>query len=212
MKIAILGSMQLSEKMLEIQKELEHTLGHEATISEFVDSMLGKTDEEKEILKIQQKNHQDAMKKDLQRLESADAVLVINLDKNGVANYIGGNTFLELGHAHLKGIKMYFYNPIPEIPYYKTELEAFKPVILNGDLSKIGNEVKKGKYKHYKGTIVEVMSTAFHSEDLSEYVVYNHPDPVKGFEGGTIWIRPKEMFLEIVTIEGEKVPRFKFIE
>jgi len=29
------------------------------------------------------------------------------------------------------------YNPIPDMPYCKTEIEAVKPVILHGELSKI---------------------------------------------------------------------------
>jgi hypothetical protein len=59
------------------------------------------------------------------------------LDKNGIKNYIGGNTFLEMGFAHVLNQKIFLLNPIPEIPFYKTEIEAMRPVVLNGDLAKI---------------------------------------------------------------------------
>jgi len=72
-------------------------------------------------------------------------------------------------------------------------------------------EVKLGKYKHFKGTVVEVIGTALHSETMEEMVVYNHPDPVKGKDANTMWVRPKEMFLDMKDIDGKKVPRFEFI-
>jgi len=70
-------------------------------------------------------------------MQGADAVVVLNLDKHGIANYIGGNTFLEIGFAHVLNQKIFLLNPIPDIQFYKTEIEAMKPVILNGDLSLI---------------------------------------------------------------------------
>ncbi|MDP2656195.1 MAG: DUF1653 domain-containing protein [bacterium] len=72
-------------------------------------------------------------------------------------------------------------------------------------------DIKLGKYQHYKGTIVEVTGLALHSETLEEMVVYNHPDPVKGMEANTLWVRPKAMFLENVVIDGQDVPRFRYI-
>lgn len=68
-----------------------------------------------------------------------------------------------------------------------------------------------GKYRHYKGTTVEVIGVALHSETLEEMVVYNHPDPVKGLGANTMWVRPLKMFLENVNYEGKQVPRFTFI-
>ena len=46
-----------------------------------------------------------------------------------------------------------------------------------------------------------------HSESLEELVVY------QGLYGDNpIWVRPLDMFLEKVVINGKKVPRFKYIE
>jgi len=71
--------------------------------------------------------------------------------------------------------------------------------------------IKLGTYIHYKGTKVEVIGTALHSETLEEMVVYNHPDPMKGKKENTMWVRPKKMFLEKVSINDKQIPRFKFI-
>jgi predicted RNA-binding protein with PUA domain len=67
---------------------------------------------------------------------SSDAILVLNFDKNGVKNYIGGNTLMEIGFAHVHDKKIFLLNPIPDMPY-KDEIEATDPVVLSGDLSKI---------------------------------------------------------------------------
>ena len=72
--------------------------------------------------------------------------------------------------------------------------------------------MKLGKYQHFKGMIVEVIGIALHSETMEEMVVYNHPDPVKGKDANTLWVRPKKMFLEEIEVDGKKVPRFKLIE
>ena len=70
-------------------------------------------------------------------MQDADAVLVLNLDKNGIKNYVGGNTLMEIGFAHVLNQKIFMYNPIPETTYCKSEIEAVRPVVINGDLSKI---------------------------------------------------------------------------
>ena len=69
-----------------------------------------------------------------------------------------------------------------------------------------------GKYKHFKGTIVEVIGVALHSETQDKMVVYNHPDPVKGLEGDTMWARPYDMFFEEIVRDGKKMMRFEKID
>lgn len=86
---------------------------------------------------IHQKNNMNAIREFWNAMQGANAVLVLNLDKHGIANYIGGNTLMEIGFAHVLNQKIFLYHGIPEIPYYKSEIEAMKPIIINEDLSKI---------------------------------------------------------------------------
>jgi hypothetical protein len=65
-----------------------------------------------------------------------DAVLVLNFEKHGQRNYIGGATFLEIYDAFRLGKPIYLYNPIPEGMLHD-ELCGFQPIILNGDLKKL---------------------------------------------------------------------------
>lgn len=136
MKIGVIGSMQFSERMIEVRDELIRR-GHDAFVTKFAAPMVGKTDEEKEVMKLDQKYHQDAIREFWQMMPGADAVLVLNYDKSGIKNYIGGNTLMEIGFAHVLHQKVFLMNPIPDIPFYKTEIEAMRPVIINGDLSLI---------------------------------------------------------------------------
>ena len=68
-------------------------------------------------------------------------------------------------------------------------------------------EVKKGRYKHFKGKEYQVIGVARHSETLEEYVVYHAVH-----DQNEIWIRPKEMFLEEIERAGKKMRRFTFID
>ncbi len=137
MKIAICGSMVFTEKMLETKKALEK-LGHVAFVSGFSDAYVGRTEKEKEELTLFHKNQKDAIREFWEVIKKSDAILVLNYDRRGIKNYIGGNTLMEIGFAHVLGKKVFLMNPIPNIEYYKSEIEAVKPVIINGDFSKIG--------------------------------------------------------------------------
>ena len=61
-------------------------------------------------------------------------------------------------------------------------------------------------YRLYKGTKVKVLSEGLHSESLEPMVVYMH------LEDGVTWIRPKEMFLGNVIVDGKEVERFQKVE
>lgn len=66
-----------------------------------------------------------------------------------------------------------------------------------------------GKYQHSKtGNFYRVIGVAKHSETLEDLVVY---ECLYENQKSMIWVRPKTMFLEEVEINGQKVPRFKFI-
>ena len=68
-------------------------------------------------------------------------------------------------------------------------------------------ELKPGRYRHFKGGEYNVQGVATHSETGEPLVVYS---PLYG-EGG-LWVRPLSMFLETVERDGERHPRFTYIE
>ncbi len=66
--------------------------------------------------------------------------------------------------------------------------------------------VKNGKYIHYKGNEYVVMGVAKHSETIEDLVVYQ---PQYGERG--LWVRPLSMFVEDVEVDGQLVPRFRYV-
>lgn len=70
----------------------------------------------------------------------------------------------------------------------------------------MSNELRMGKYQHYKGNFYQVENIATHSETEEKMVVYR---PLYG--EGDLWVRPLSMFIEHVEIKGKSQPRFAFI-
>lgn len=136
MKIAICASMVFAEKMVQVKRQLEE-IGHTVFISQFAEGYLGKAEQEKEKLAVHDKNENDAIRKFWEIIKKSDAVLVLNYDRKGIKNYIGGNTLMEIGFAHVLNKKIFLMNPIPNIEYYRSEIEAVSPVILGQALKKI---------------------------------------------------------------------------
>ena len=67
-------------------------------------------------------------------------------------------------------------------------------------------EIKIGRYRHFKGNEYEVIGTAKNSETLEEYVVY------KALYGeGGLWVRPASMWNETVERDGKTFRRFEYI-
>lgn len=79
----------------------------------------------------------DLIRKHYEKIKEADAILILNYEKKGVRNYVGGNSFLEMGFAYILKKKIFLFNPIPKMEFYFEEIKAMEPIILNGDLSKI---------------------------------------------------------------------------
>jgi hypothetical protein len=70
-------------------------------------------------------------------------------------------------------------------------------------------ELKPGKYRHYKGGLVQVLGVAHSSENLEDVVIYIALYECRDFGIGSVWARPKKSFLEKVVVGKRKVPRFK---
>ncbi|MBR3640454.1 MAG: DUF1653 domain-containing protein [Oscillibacter sp.] len=66
-------------------------------------------------------------------------------------------------------------------------------------------EIRTGRYRHFKGNYYEVLGTARHSETGEEMVVYR---ALYGERG--LWVRPAAMWSETVERDGYTGPRFAY--
>lgn len=136
--IIICCSIAVADKALHIQKVLEKQ-GFNVEIpygvKKYRDNNCTHIPEQE---RAQDKKNNDLIKLYYELIKQYDIVLVVNEEKNGVPNYIGANTFLEMGFAHVLGKHLYVLNPVPECSY-REEIDAMSPLILNGDLSLLNN-------------------------------------------------------------------------
>jgi len=147
MKITICGSLNFAKEMQKIKDQLIKR-GHEVLLPDSIkdfslnnvnDADSLKKDREKymEIKPIYTKKHFD-------KIKNSDAILVVNLEKHGVDNYIGGATFAEIMLAFYYNKKIFLWNPIPKdkrVDFIVDEIESVKPIILNGDLNKLSEVI-----------------------------------------------------------------------
>ncbi|MBI4981402.1 hypothetical protein HZC30_07670 [Candidatus Woesearchaeota archaeon] len=132
MKIAICGSMTLAQKMLEAERELR-ARGHKVILPEFVQEYAAlENAEERHSESARNKVQSDLIRRYYQKIMESDAVLVVNGERHGIQNYIGGNAFLEMGFAHVLVKGIYLLNPVPEM-IYTDEIKAMQPIVINGD-------------------------------------------------------------------------------
>lgn len=135
MKIFIASSKHNYYRIPDIKKKLEE-LGHIITLPNSYDNPL----REEEMKKLSKEEHikwkSEMMRKDKLNIMPNDAVLVLNFEKNGQENYIGGATFLEIYKAWEMNKKIFLFNPIPK-SNFKDELIGINPIIINGNLEEI---------------------------------------------------------------------------
>lgn len=135
MKIFIICSKVFYDKVTPIKKALEKS-GHVISLPNCFDD----PGTEARYREMGRKEHSDWKASMINHSEDVikqnDAVLVINFDKNGQKNYIGGATFLEMYDAFRLNKKIFIYNDIPD-GILRDEVEGFGPIILNQELDLI---------------------------------------------------------------------------
>ncbi len=135
MKIFIICSKHMYHKVLPI-KELLESQGHTIMVPNSFDAPM----KEEEMKLVSAEEHvawkSARLREQVGKVKANDAVLVLNYEKNGVPNYIGGATFLEIAHAFYNDKRIFLLNPIPEC-IFTDELKGINPTVLSGDVSKI---------------------------------------------------------------------------
>ena len=146
MKITICGSIAFIEEMKDAKNKLEK-IGHEVKMPPLeVPDEKGNmipVIEYWRIRKVADANaawvwdrKEEAIRNHFEKIEWADAILVLNYSKKDVPNYIGANTLIEMGIAFHRRKPIFLLNPIPEVSYTE-EILGMKPIVLNGDLALI---------------------------------------------------------------------------
>ncbi len=131
--IIICCSISASGTVLKIQSELEamgFTVEIPHGVKKFRDNDFTHVTETERAV---DKKELDLIKGYYEKIKEYDIVLVVNTEKNGIQNYIGANTFLEMGFGHVLGKDLAILNPAPQSGY-TDEIEAMDPLVLNGDL------------------------------------------------------------------------------
>lgn len=65
--------------------------------------------------------------------------------------------------------------------------------------------LRPGRYRHYKGNDYQVLDIARHSETEQWLVVYRCL-----YGDYSLWVRPLSMFIEMVSVDGCELERFKY--
>lgn len=71
------------------------------------------------------------------KILASDAILVVNLEKNGMQGYIGGNVLMEMVIAYYFKKPIYVWNPIDSSLPFEEEVLGIGSIFINQDLSKI---------------------------------------------------------------------------
>lgn len=72
-----------------------------------------------------------------------DATLVLNYEKHGVDNYIGGNVLMEMALALYLKKPIFIMNEIPEESAFLEEIIGMNPIVLHGKLDNLPSEYEK---------------------------------------------------------------------
>ncbi len=135
MKIFLICSKKFYSEIPNIKRDLE-LKGHKITLPNCYDD----PQTEDKYRQLGEAEHAKFKSEMIRRNEDVinnnDAVLVLNFIKNGVDNYIGGATFLEMYDAFRLNKKIFVYNSIPE-GILKDEIIGFCPIIIQSNLDKI---------------------------------------------------------------------------
>ena len=134
MKIVICGSMQFEPKMAEIAEDLI-SRGYEVDKPNVVEGHVYADN-----LDANAGLKRGFIDEHFAKINTADAVLVVNEDKNGIVGYVGGNTLIEISHAYAQGLEVFLLNSVPELSY-ADEIRGMHPILLDGDIGEVDRYV-----------------------------------------------------------------------
>ena len=144
--ITICSSANFYRQAVDVQAELEK-LGYEVIIPITAEKMKQSGDYDVSHYRTWLRDATDYHKKtSLMRqhfleVEKADAILVINGEKHGIQNYIGGNVLMEMTIAFYLREQIFILNDIPKESSYLEEIIGLEPIVLHGKLATLSEQL-----------------------------------------------------------------------
>ncbi len=132
MNITLCSSAQFFERLWDIEKALK-SKGYGVFLPSMRDYH-----HESSFAKIQH----GLMKEHFKKIDGSHAIYVANYDKNGIAGYIGGNSFAEMVKAFDRGIPIFLLNRVPGMTYLE-EIIAMQPIVVGENLELLDRRMKE---------------------------------------------------------------------
>lgn len=134
MKVVISWSMAFASEMREI-KELCEKVWHAVILPDNVEDFLA-WKKNKEAEALNPKIKWGLIKKHYHKIEESDALLVVNIQKNAIAWYVGACSLIEMGFAYILNKPIFLRNEIPDMSY-TDEIKALEPMVIYQNIEKV---------------------------------------------------------------------------
>jgi hypothetical protein len=144
--ITICSSANFYEQAGTIQEQLQN-LGLEVIIPAMATKMKETGDYEVSHYKTWYADPGDYHKKaalmhgHFDKVAKADAILVLNYEKNGRQNYIGANVLMEMALAFHMRKPIFILNEMPEDSAFEEELLGMMPIVLHGKAEDLSSKL-----------------------------------------------------------------------
>ena len=140
MTITICGGMRFAKEM-NIWKQKLMEKGFEVRIPGGLEDLHGYKEAGSSQESTKRKIENDYINSHYKYIKQSEAILVLNYDKNGISNYICGNSLMEMGFAFTQNRDIFLLNPVPK-QSYSAEINAMQPIVINEDVTNIVDHFK----------------------------------------------------------------------
>lgn len=140
--ITICASASFYRQVVELKRQLE-ALGYRVLVPHVAEKMAETGDYEVDHYKTWFADPNDYHKKTelmeahFAKVIEGDMTLVLNYEKHGQPNYIGGNVLMEMVLAYHYKKPIYVLNDAPKESGFIEEILGLKPIFMKGDLSRL---------------------------------------------------------------------------
>jgi hypothetical protein len=143
--VTICASIVFYKEVVRIQEAIEKA-GFRALVPKIAEQMKKANDFNVDHYKptlAETQRKADLMMMHFKKVSQGDAVLVVNNEKHGQANYIGGNVLMEMALAFFQKKPIFLWNDAPKESTFLEEILGVEPIILNRSVAKLAKELKR---------------------------------------------------------------------